>query len=266
MVRRSRRKKGARKTINRWKILLHVTRRWPARVTCIDARVPAPGGGLGRREEGGDVPDNGGANNGQHEASPETMRRRLQATPPPRSLNQRSTYNKTATRNFNESRFSFISSASAFPRPLPRGGRERRVLFTVSKAHEDRARRSPDNCVHRVKGTLPRGQILASAWIMITGREEGVSGREVGTPLESSRFMQHWFMQMRDVHDGLTRDFFFGTRDRWGMKNEGRVVFNLGLFEFLWFNFSFRFQPRNDFFLFVNDLFELLQVNNACTG
>lgn len=145
--------------------------------------------------------------------------------PPPRSLNQRSTYNKTATRNFNESRFSFIS--------LPWG--TRRVLFTVSKAHEDRARRSPDNCVHGVKGTLPRGQILASAWIMITGEGGEGSG---GGRLSRARFMQHWFMQMWDVHDGLTRDFLGRVTDEgWKMRDERRVVFNLGLFEFLWFNF-----------------------------
>lgn len=72
---------------------------------------------------------------------------------PPRSLNQRSTYNKTATRgnrNFNELRFSFSIAALAHLSPripplfdhLPPPS-----SLTVSKAREHRAKRSPDNCV-----------------------------------------------------------------------------------------------------------------------
>lgn len=127
LVRRSRRKKGARKTINRWKILLHVTRRWPARVTCIDARVPATGGGLGTMYRTMGV------------LTMASMRRAprqcgaVASHPPPRSLNQRSTYNKTATRNFNESRFSFISSAFPF-----RGGRD--ASFSQCQRHTRIAR------------------------------------------------------------------------------------------------------------------------------
>lgn len=43
------------------------------------------------------------------------------------------------------------------------------------------------------------------------------------------------------------------------MRGERRVVFNLGTVSSNFYDLIlFRFQPRNDFFLFVNDLFELL--------
>lgn len=78
------------------------------------------------------------------------------ACSPPRSLNQRSTYNKTLRRddrNFNESRFSF---SAAFPCCAPITFYHRSLL-TVSKAHEARAKRSPDNCeaVTAVKENRP---------------------------------------------------------------------------------------------------------------
>lgn len=48
------------------------------------------------------------------------------------------------------------------------------------------------------------------------------------------------------------------------MRDERRVVFNLGAASSSFYDLIlFRFQSRNDFFLFVNYLFELLGVNTC---